>query len=323
MKEKFRSWNPKNFIKIKYVGADGMPGIWKIEQKVLLDYAVQIINEYVEAGIVLTIRQLYYQFVARGVIPNSGEIYKRMCAFLVDARYSGLIDWDAIEDRGRVPNRHSEWKDVSELIDSAIYSYRLPRWNDQEFHVELYCEKQAMEGVLKPIADQYHVHFGVNKGYSSASTLYSIAQRMKSEIRKGKHVVLLYMGDHDPSGLDMVRDLRSRIGEFIYGGEQGIDFLAESEEIPFQVDHIALKTDQVQENNLPPTPAKIDDPRAKWYIEKHGNISWELDALEPQLLMEIAEEGILKYLNWSKYNAWIKKEDEDKRKLTEFGRSIK
>ena len=321
MKEQFRTWNFRGDIKIKYTDGSGSKNFWEKNQQVLLDEIVGIIEDYESQAITLTNRQLYYQLVSKDIIPNADEIYKRICTFLTDARYAGLIDWESIEDRGRTPEIHSEWNSISSLISSALYAYRLPRWKDQEHYLELYCEKQAMESVLKPIADKYHIYFGVNKGYSSASTMYDLAKRIETQIEKGKRATILYLGDHDPSGLDMIRDIETRIKEFL-GGEvddiRGERYLKNH----FQIDPIALNMTQIRQYNPPPNPAKITDPRAKWYIKTYGEKSWELDALEPKVLMSLTEKTIKHYLDEEKYNAWIKREEQEKKALEKFGNSL-
>jgi len=320
-KEKFRDWSPTRKIKVKYVDGQGTPNLWEKDGQELLEEIQGIVESYSAQEIKLTNRQLYYQLVAGEIIPNAVETYKRICTFLTDARYSGLIDWDAIEDRGRTPKRASQWNNLSDLIDSAVYSYRLPRWQDQEYYVELYCEKQAMESVLEPVATKYHIYFGCNKGYSSASTMYELAQRIKSKISSGKKAVILYLGDHDPSGLDMVRDIRKRIIEFMVLGDDPIDPVGEDDDNKnFEVIPIALNMKQINQYRLPPNPAKITDPRAKWYFAEYGKQSWELDALKPEILMKLTESGVQRFLDVEKYNKWIEKEKEQRKALETFGK---
>jgi hypothetical protein len=322
-KEKFRDWNFRGDIKVKYTDGSGSRNLWEKNQNDLLEEITGIVDSYTEQDIVLTNRQLYYQLVSKDIIPNADEVYKRICTFLTDARYAGLINWKAIEDRGRVPSMPSEWDDIKDLIRSSTYAYRLPRWQDQVYYVELYCEKQAMESILEPVARKYHIMFGVNKGYSSASTMYELAQRAKSKIEDGKRVVVLYLGDHDPSGLDMVRDVRKRITEFLTAGDDPVDVESEDEgTMLFDIVPLALNMKQIRQYNPPPNPAKITDPRARWYIGEYGNKSWELDALEPKVLIRIAERGILDYLDVEKYNSWIKREDHEKKALEKFGDSL-
>jgi hypothetical protein len=292
-----------------------MSGVWEKDQKQLLSSMKSIANSFMSKGIKLTNRQLYYQLVATGIIPNADAIYKRICTFLTDARYAGFIDWDAIEDRGRVPQRASQWSNVASLIESAIYSYRLPRWKDQDFYVELFCEKEAMGSVLKPVADKYHIYFGTNKGYSSAVTIYDLAKRAKKQIDNGKKVIILYLGDHDSSGLDMIRDIHERVEEFLIEGE-------EYTEPNFKVVPLALNMEQIKKYNPPPNPAKTTDPRASWYIKEYGKLSWELDALNPEVLREIARDGILDYLDYDLYEKWIRKEELHKKKLRTFAKDL-
>lgn len=334
-KQAFRDWNPRSSIRIKYRNETGETQVWEASQKELLENILTIIDTYTKQEITLTSRQLYYQLVAGAVIPNSVETYKRICTFLTDARYAGVIDWDAIEDRGRTPEKHPQWGNVQGLIKSAGLAYRLPRWADQRYYVELYCEKQAMESVLKPVADKYHIYFGCNRGYSSASTMHEIGQRLQRELDlndKSKPVKILYLGDHDSSGIDMVRDIKERLCEFIWGWqahEAGEDrnwfdwYEAVSDEGIFQVIPVALTMEQIKKYNPPPNPAKTTDPRAKGYIRKFGDKSWELDALNPKILIGLTETAIQQYLDCDKYNAICKREEKELGKLLNFAKTIK
>lgn len=324
-REQFREWKPRAELSVKYKDGQGQVQLFQINQSGLLKKILEIIGQYTTA---LTNRQLYYQLVADTIIPNAQKIYKRICTFITDARYGGEIDWNAIEDRGRTPERHSQWNNIKELVESACHSYRLPRWDSQKYYVELFCEKQAMEGILQPIADKYHIYFGCNKGYSSASMMYELAKRLKKQLSDNKKLVVLYLGDHDPSGLDMIRDIQERITEFIWSYEKEY-FMSysicygqmEKDEV-FQVVPVALTTNQVKQYNPPPNPTKITDPRAKHYLAEFGNKSWELDALKPDVLTNLTEQSILKYLDIDKYNAVIKREKKEIKKLVKIVKNI-
>lgn len=145
MKEQFRSWSPKGKIRVKYtVDKDkNIKDYWGTEAQTLFSQIDAVVTEFQQLDIKLTNRQLYYQLVGKNFIPNATEVYKRVCTFLTDARYAGLVDWDAIEDKGRVPSMHIEFENIQERIQLAIDNFRLQRWKDQEYYVELYCEKQA------------------------------------------------------------------------------------------------------------------------------------------------------------------------------------
>lgn len=234
----------------------------------------EIIDDYLGQGLRLTLRQLYYQLVSRDVIPNSEKSYKSLGGLVSDARLAGLMDWSAIEDRVRQPKQASEFNNLDDLVKAALRSYRLPRWKGQPAYVELWVEKDALAGVLWPIAHEYHVVLMVNRGYSSQSAMYESAERFKDSFLEDddRELVLLYLGDHDPSGEDMVRDVKERLEMF--GA-----FL--------RVEKLALTMDQVRLYKPPPNPAKITDSRAKAYIEKYGDKSWEVDALPPERLSRI------------------------------------
>ena len=317
VKEQFRSWSPKGQIKVKYtVDKDkGIFDYWETDAQKLFSQIDAVVTEFQQSDIKLTNRQLYYQLVGKNLIPNATEVYKRVCTFLTDGRYGGLIDWEAIEDRGRVPSMPLEFENIQERIQLALNNFRLQRWQDQEYYVELYCEKQAGETVLKPVAEKYHIYFGYNKGYSGASAMYDLAKRLQEKLENGKRLVVLYFGDHDPSGLDMVRDIKERLTEFLTKGEFQPTYIHEL----LEVIPVALTTEQVKKYNPPPNPAKFSDPRAAKYVSIYGKVSWELDSLNPLELRKIAEAAIQKHLNIKKYNAWIEKEKKESQALKDFG----
>ena len=210
-----------------------------------------------------------------------------------------MLDWDAIEDRGRQPKTPNEYANLSDLVEAALYSYRLPRWSGQDRYVELWVEKDALAGVLAPIARQWHVTLAVNKGYSSASAMRAAALRF-IEHQDEQECFLLYLGDHDPSGEDMVRDIRDRLETF---------------EAIVHVRKIGLTIEQVRQYNPPPNPAKLTDPRAKGYIEKYGDKSWEVDALPPTVLKTLIETNVRGLVDQRRLNKVVEQEESDKRRL--------
>jgi hypothetical protein len=270
-----------------------------------------ILDDYQAQGLRLTLRQLYYQLVTKNVIPNTEKSYKRLSSIVSDARLGGLMDWAAIEDRVRVPRSPSEWDNLADLVEGALYSYRLPRWAGQNYYVELWVEKDALAGVLAPLASKYHVTMMVNRGYSSQSAMYEAAQRFNrcaTGDGEAKAPVLLYLGDHDPSGEDMVRDVRERLEMF---GVDGIE-----------VRKIALTTAQVQQYQPPPNPAKVTDPRAAAYIAQHGPVSWEVDALPPPVLTQVISDAIEEFVDLAMMDEVKVRECADKVRLREAAKQI-
>ena len=289
MKERFTDWNPRGdtLTKVKVCNA--------------------IVKEYQAQGLRLTLRQLYYQFVSRDLLPNTERSYKNLGTILGKARMAGLIDWDAIEDRGRSPDKPNEFNNIEHLVDVALRSYRLPRWEGQDQYVELWVEKAALAGVLEPMASRYHVTLMVNKGYSSLSAMYESAQRI---LDSDKDATILYLGDHDPSGEDMVRDIRDRLDTFLRGHGT------------LEVEKIALTMDQIEQYNPPPNPTKLTDSRARDYIHRYGHECWEVDALEPSVLQQLIGDALEARVDMDLMNEVIDREDEDKERLREAAKAL-
>jgi hypothetical protein len=289
---------------------------FKPASQVLIAQCTQVIDSYKAQGFRMTLRQLYYQLVSKNIIPNSEKSYKSLGKLVSDGRLAGRLDWDIIEDRVRVPKRPNQYKSLSDLVEAAVYSYRLPRMDAQDEYVELWVEKDALAGVLAPIASRYHSVLMVNRGYSSQSAMMEAAQRIDRACRNEngepyRDATILYLGDLDPSGEDMVRDIDDRLAMFLDGGydidyakrqkEHGSDDLARlvspsghplkrgEYTVPVHVEKLALTIEQVNEYQPPPNPTKLSDTRAKDFIAKYGHTSWEVDALPPNVLTQIIE----------------------------------
>lgn len=277
------------------------------ESENLIDSCNEVVEQYQGQGLKLTLRQLYYQLVTKTIITNEERSYKNLSTLVSDARLAGLIDWDAIEDRVRVPDVPGEFKDLNDLVDAALYSYRLPRWDGQKNYVELWVEKDALAGVLRTMAKKYHVTLMVNRGYSSQSAMYEASRRFTDQDAK-KELWLLYVGDFDPSGEDMVRDVADRMGMF---GVPGL-----------RVVKVALTPDQVKKYKPPPNPAKRKDPRSKEFIKKYGASSWEVDALPPNVLHSLIDKLMKQLLDIPKMNAIMEREKVDKERLKDAAQKI-
>lgn len=319
------------------------------EAMTLVRQCVQIVTSFSNRGFRMTLRQLYYQLVKDNIIPNQEKQYKRLSALLSDARLMGFIDWSAIEDRIRVPRMPSEFENLDELVDAALASYRLPRWRDQPYYCELWVEKDALAGILQPLAREFHVPMMVNRGYSSQTAMYDAGKRFLlgcygaklpymtlAQFLKGteegdkagasafmkevqmlnreklpeakKEAILFYLGDHDPSGEDMVRDIQERLE--MYG-------------VTLDVRKLALTMDQVKEYDPPPNPAKMTDPRAAKYVDEHGATSWEVDALGPDVLDQLIRDSFEAVIDSDKMEAIKEEEEADKELLRTAVKSVR
>lgn len=237
----------------------------------LIEKVNSIIAEYDAQGYELTLRQVYYQLVARGYIPNNERSYKNVGNLINDGRLAGLIDWYAIVDRTRNLRENSHWESPESVIDSARYSYMLDRWKNQPNYVEVWVEKDALVGIVGQICRKLDVpHFSC-RGYTSQSEMWVAAQRFIQQDHKGSRTII-HLGDHDPSGIDMTRDIQDRLEMF------GADVY---------VKRVALTMEQITAYNPPPNPTKLSDARAEGYINNYGYECWELDALEPSVISDL------------------------------------
>ena len=257
----------------------------------VINLANKIIAEYREQGYELTLRQLYYQFIVRGIIPNSDKEYKKLGSVINDGRLAGLIDWDAIEDRTRPSRGNSHWVNPQERMLSAAEYFRIDSRADQDFYVEVWIEKDALLGILEQACIELDVPYLSCRGYVSQSSMWEAAQRFISHEENGKESRLIHLGDHDPSGIDMSRDIQERLRLFRSG---------------CQVERIALTREQIDKYNPPPNPAKLTDSRCNGYIAEYGDKSWELDALEPQVITALIQNTVECFTDIKRRNRLLK-----------------
>lgn len=265
----------------------------------LIGLVNQVINEYKAQGYELTLRQAYYQLVARGYIPNNERSYKNIGNLINDGRLAGLIDWTAITDRTRNLRGNSHWSNPSDVIASAKYSYLLNKWKGQPNYVEVWVEKDALVDIVGQACRPLDTPYFSCRGYTSQSEMWSAAQRF---IRQGdrENRIIIHLGDHDPSGIDMTRDIQERLTMF------GANV---------HVKRVALTMEQIETYNPPPNPAKMTDSRCWKYIENFGYESWELDALEPKMLTNLITEQVTMYRDDEIYQAVCDREDREKEEL--------
>lgn len=251
----------------------------------LIALANEIIADFASQGFGLTLRQLYYQMVSRNVFPNNERSYDNLGALVSDARLAGLIDWDAIEDRTRHLRGLSHWNDPAEVVQSAAHSFHYDLWEDQPRRVEVWIEKDALVGVIQKVCNKWDVPFFSCRGYTSQSEMWGAAQRIVQRWESDNQpTTIIHLGDHDPSGIDMTRDIDGRLEMFVRG---------HGAEVP-DIKRIALNMSQIKKYNPPPNPAKATDCRYEGYRAEYGENCWELDALSPSVIANMVDREIQK-----------------------------
>jgi hypothetical protein len=288
-----------------------VPKIAYIEKKLgkkrmaIVAKANSIIEEYQRQGFRLTLRQLYYQFVARDILPNNMKSYAFLGDVVNDGRLCGYIDWHAIEDRTRGIRSVAHWTSPREIVKACANQFAIDKWATQPVRPEVWIEKDAIAGVVEGICSELDVPYFSCRGYSSQTAMWDGAMRLKSHLQNDQHTLILHFGDHDPSGKDMTRDIEERIELFMGGTE---------------LRRLALNMDQIEQYNPPPNPAKLTDSRAKAYIAEFGNSSWELDALEPSVIVQLVRDTIESVRDEDAWQIAVAEEKEHCRMLTAAGK---
>jgi hypothetical protein len=257
---------------------------------VVVEQANSIIDEYLAQGFALTLRQLFYQFLARALLENLFKQYKRLGTIIRNARDGGLIDWDALEDRTREVNTHSFWNNPAGIISAAAHSYREDLWAGQRYRPEVWIEKDALLGVIEAICIELRVPYFAHRGNNSQTLQYQAGKRFAEYIDQGLIPLVLHFADHDPNGIDMTRDNEERLA--LYARAK------------IEVRRLALNLDQVRQYNPPPSFVKEGDKRTSGYRERFGTDEcWELDALSPTVIADLIRteiESLIEPKAWAK-----------------------
>jgi len=257
----------------------------------------KIISEY---SMPLTLRQIYYRLVVAGLIPNRRSAYNSLSSQLVTARERGEVDDHRIVDRSRsiIDSSFNSPEDFNKAIQRTLETRYLRRfWESQPAYVEVWVEKDALSQVISTAIHPFNTIIAPSRGYSSYSYLRDASNRIIAFTNE--HATILHFADHDPSGLDMTRDLQDRLDRYCEG-------------VKVEVKRMALTFDQVKEYDLIPNPTKLADPRSYGYSRLYGDECWELDAIEPDELMRLCEEAVAEQIEdieaWDKFKESEKQE---------------
>lgn len=273
---------------------------------VLIDTVNDVITDFRNSyGLTLSLRQIYYQLVSANVIENKERSYKNLGNLVNDGRLAGLIDWNAIEDRGRGIHGWLIEEDEQEVLRGIEYGLSLDFWERQRAYVEVWVEKDALSSVIERPCREFRVPHMPCKGYLSASEAWRAGRRFQNKLYEGRRCVIIHLGDHDPSGIDMSRDNSERVELF-------------AESVDVELRRIALNMPQIEEYSPPPNPAKITDSRAADYIAIHGSESWELDALNPGILDRLIRDEIGTLIDPEIWDATKAEENERRETLAQL-----
>lgn len=268
----------------------------------LIDKSNVVLADYAGQGFILTLRQLFYQLVTANTIPNTEESYNLLGNAISAGRMNGLIDWDMIEDRTRNLQHLAFWDKPQSILKTCAKAFRLDLWQGQEYRIEVWVEKEALIGIVEHICQPMRIDYIACRGYMSQSEMRVAGQRFLKYYDDGQTPVVLHLGDHDPSGQDMSRDIRDRL--FIFCEGRDVEF-----------ERLALNMDQIKKYRPPPNPAKMSDSRSDKYVAKYGKHSWEVDALKPNVLTQLVHDAVDQYWDKPMWDQRLALEDKHKEQL--------
>jgi hypothetical protein len=251
-----------------------------------------------------TVRQVFYALTVRGkIVKDEAEYHRTVVRLLGELREAGTIPFEWIADNTRWQRKPTTFVGLEACLDNTSKFYRRDLWAAMPVYVEVWCEKDALAGVLMEETETYDVPLMVARGYSSLSFLHSAALAIKA---KGKPAHIYHFGDLDPSGVDAARDIEAKLRRY-----------APDAEIHFE--RPAVTREQVEEWNLPTRPTKMTDSRAK----KFGNAtSVELDAIPARKLREIVRERIERHVEQQQLALLRVAEESERGLLTKWAATL-
>ena len=269
----------------------------------VVSMAAEIMRDYPK--LTFTLRQLYYRAVASKFYPHNKTSYNRFSQALVSGRLRGQLDYKRMIDMSRPeylndPRESDPAKRLKGSLQELIEEFNVNAWSEQPTYIEVWMEKEALSRIILPTCKNYNVNLMVGRGYSSASQLLKAIDRFP----EGKRVLVLYLGDHDPSGYHIEERLRGRLQEYAIWRSKSLDL---------QVKRLALTYDQVERFSLPSIKLKPRSQKYAEYVARFGNNAWELDALEPEFIPTLIKNELESTMDM---NLWA----DNRRKLEEFRR---
>lgn len=248
---------------------------------------IQASHDILQTEHPMTLRQLYYRLVSKLILENCKAEYQRLSNYMTAAREEGSIIPEWIVDRSKPEIIPDVWDDVGSYIEAVSMSYHRDYWNEQPYYCEVWIEKDSLTGSIENTIKNLGVTLRAHRGYGSCTKKMEIATLFDSI---SKPIQIFYIGDHDPSGIDIERDLLSKITQYM-----------ETEKF-ISLERLAISRDDIETFNLPPLRVKAKDPRAKAFTKLHGYEVVEADALPPSELRRRIQESVSTLINVERWN---------------------
>jgi hypothetical protein len=264
-----------------------------------------ILETFEDTGKPVTVRQMFYLLSVGGAVEKEESGYRKAQRQLLALRRAGLVPYGWIADNTRWMRKPTTYAGLGDFFDRAATYYRQDLWVRSDVYVEVWCEKDALAGVLMPVTREYDVPLMVARGYSSETFAYNAAEAMRET---GKPCYVYYAGDLDPSGWQMARSLEQKLAEF---------------GAPVVFERLAVNPEQIQAWDLPTRPSKVSDTRCKAFFAEFGNgtESVELDAIHPDLLRSLVRDAIEQHIDHGGLETLRREEDAAREALQELAQA--
>lgn len=225
-----------------------------------------------------TVRSIYYRAVTRGIVPKTEAGYRLVQNALLNMRRGGLLPWYWITDTSRRVWGHRRFGDMASYAEHVAKNYRMDYWANSPRNVEVWCEKDAMQGVIAPVViEEFGLNLYVSKGQASASYLYEAAEEIRSD---GRPTTIYVLSDFDPAGFRIAERIETGLREHLGNA------------VVLSAHRVAVTYEQVVENELPTRPVKRSDTGAPDFLVRYGDVSAELEAMPPNMLRAMIREHL-------------------------------
>jgi hypothetical protein len=251
----------------------------------------------------MTLRQLYYRLVSAGVLRNDQKEYKRLGSVMTRIREDSKVPRSWIVDHVRSTLKPSSWTGLANFAETVRDAYRKDYWASLDHHVEIFVEKDAVAGTVQPVTEEKDIRLRVCRGYSSVSFAGEIADLWT---RVQKPIFAYYLGDFDPSGFDLERDLREKLER--YSRRPCVTYPTENNRRCFCWQRLGVCREDFGLHDLISLPVKEKDRRAKAFLATHGRHCAEVDAIPPTELRSRVEKAINRHIDLDRWKGLVEVE---------------
>jgi hypothetical protein len=246
-----------------------------------------------------TVRGVFYRVVSAGEVPKTDSGYDAVQSQVLELRREGVMPYSWISDGTRFRLRPQTWTDVDQALEDVAASYRRALWRDQPTYVEIWSEKDAITGIIRPITERWDVPLLIARGFASETFLWQAASEIT---RIGKPTIIYQLGDHDPSGIHSWMAAQKKLREF-------------APDIDMTFERLAVTPEQIDQLGLLTRRTKLNPRHEKWWP---GGESCEVDAIPSRVLRSIVENAILQCMDEHRLDITLGVEESERAGLESF-----